>query len=99
MNILKGIKNLFNKSRNTKKDFRLEFCTLVIDRINFKINDAKEKPDDLSNDEWKIILNKILFAVANKKAPIMLKSLGKTKIKQKKITEGFRLLEVYFNNL
>ena len=99
MNILKGIKNFFNKNRKTKSDFRSEFCALVIDRINFKINDTKEKPGNLSNEEWKIILNKILFAVVNKQKPIILKSPGKIKIKQKKITEGFRLLEVYFKYL
>ena len=70
-----------------------------MDRLDFKLNHIEEKPDGLSDDEWKIILNKILFAVANKKNPITLRSLGKTKIKQKKITEGFRLLEVYFKNL
>jgi len=99
MNILKNIKNLFTKDKKTKKDFRKEFCDLVIDRINFKLNNIKEKPEGLSDSEWKIILNKILFSVANKKTPVRLKSLGKTKTKQKKIVEGFRLLEVYFKYL
>jgi len=99
MNFLKGIKNLFSKKKKTKDNFRKQFCELIMDRLDFKLNHIEEKPDGLSDDEWKIILNKILFAIANKKNPITLRSLGKTKIKQKKITEGFRLLEVYFKNL
>lgn len=99
MNFLKNIKNLFTKKKKLKKNFREEFCELVTNRINFKLNNIEEKPEDLSDSEWKIILNKILFSVANKKTPVILKSLGKTKIKQKKIVEGFRLLEVYFKDL
>ena len=59
MNFLKGIKNLFSKKKKTKDNFRKQFCELIMDRLDFKLNHIEEKPDGLSDDEWKIILNKI----------------------------------------
>jgi hypothetical protein len=99
MNILKGIKNLFSKKKKVKQNFQEEFCLLLTNQINLKINNLDEKPVTLSEEQWRGVLNKILFAANCKRKSIILKSAGKHKIREKKIKEGFDLLRVYFKEL
>lgn len=99
MNFLKKIKGFFESKKINQNNFRKELCDTVMSRIEFKIANLQDRPKNLTEKEWRQILNKILFAFSVKQRSITLKSLAKTRMRKKKTEEGFRLFEVYFNDL
>jgi hypothetical protein len=99
MKFLNKIKSLFAKKTIKETDFNKEICEKTISRIKFRQSNLNDRPKNLTEEEWKKILNQILFAFSVKQQGISLKSLAKRKMRKKKVVEGFRLFEVYLKDL
>lgn len=99
MKFIQSIKKLFKRKEKPSKQFKKAACELIINQIQTRLKDLNKKPKNLEEREWKIILNKMLFAFSAKSKTIILKSLAKQKMRQLKIEEGFRLFEVHFKEL
>ena len=64
-----------------------------------KILNNKNKPENLSQEEWNIILKKIAHALDKSSKKTKPVSVARRKILAKEIKEGFDLLRVYYNYL
>ena len=97
VNFFKKIKNTFSsKKKKGHEHIGRKVCNAVLPVLSARISPA---PADLNQEEWNLILKKIEFAFTIKQQRIYLKSPAKIKIQKKKVEEGFRLFEIYFNQL
>lgn len=99
MKILEKVKKIFSRKSDKKIQLKESVCNLVIPNIEERLKCLENRPKNLSEKQWKQILNKILFAFSVKKTSVSLKSLAKIKMRKRKVEEGFRLFEVYFKDL
>ena len=99
MKILQKLKTFFKKKDTKPAPVYQEICSLVLKSLAQKLDKPEEKPKHLKEGEWKEILNKISLAFSVKQRGVLLKSLAKNKMQEKRVKEGFRLFEVYFKEL
>jgi hypothetical protein len=96
MKILKKVKSLFSLQG---KQPRKSCCDLIIDKIIEKKKYMADRPEDLSQEEWHSILNRISFGLQAIKNDHTLKSPARKKQREQKIQQAFDLLKVYIKHL
>jgi hypothetical protein len=97
MKIIDKIKSLASSKQEAPT--HLDVCNIIESIILHKKNNLHDKPDNLSTQEWKNILNDIAYAFKVKKTKTILRSTSRNKQRQEKIERAFKLFEVYFKDL
>lgn len=98
MKILEKIKSLI-PSRQKAEVKPNSMCDLILERIDQKKKNAKNSPEELTKQEWTIILNEISFAFKIKKTNSILKSPARRKQREAKLRRSFELFEKYLKEL
>lgn len=96
MKILDKIKSL---NPFVKKSEDKTIQQFVLEKIAAKKNDTKNRPEDLSEQEWASILNEISFGFKVKQTNSILKSPMRKRQRQQKVERAFKLFEVYIKHL
>ncbi len=98
MNIFGKIKKAFSKKKVEEKIHK-RLSQEILDRVNSILEDKNSTPPELSRKEWEIVLKSIRTAFQEKESLVSLKSLGKRKIKQRKIEKGFMNFQKHYKEL
>jgi hypothetical protein len=97
MKIIDKIKSLTSSKQQAPT--HLDICDLIEEIILHKKNNLQDKPEDLSAQDWKNVLNDIAYAFKVKKTKTILRSSVRNQQRQEKIERAFKLFEVYFKDL
>lgn len=97
MKILEKIKSL-NPFHNEKKTYK-DACDILLQNISLNKKNLSNRPENLTAEQWLLILNRISFGLECKKNNTILASKFRTTQREKKIKESFELLEVYIKHL
>lgn len=84
---------LKNKSRDNSA------CDALLTVIMAKQKKLNVRPENISKDEWKYILNTISSGIKYKKTQPTLMSPRRRQLMEAKIKEAFNLLEKYISEL
>jgi len=96
MKILQKVKSLFSRKQ---KQPPKSCCDLIIEKIIDKKKCMSDRPENLSQEEWNSILNRISFGIQAIQNNNVLKSPARKKQREQKILQAFELLRVYIKYL
>jgi len=86
--------NLFKK-KNKEKTIQ----QFVLEKIAAKKKNIKDCPENLTSQEWQIILDEISFGFKVKQTNTILKSPTRKRQREQKVERAFKLFEVYIKHL
>jgi len=71
----------------------------VLEKIAAKKKNIKDHPENLTSQEWQIILDEISFGFKVKQTNTILKSPTRKRQREQKVERAFKLFEVYIKHL
>lgn len=98
MKILKKIKSILPSFKKNKVK-KLTLLETIFERIQERKKNLKDRPKELSPQQWLDTLNKISFAFLIKTEPSDLKSPARKKQRERKIKESLKLFQEYLKEL
>ena len=96
MKIIDKLKSL-NPFKKKNKDKTIQ--RFVLEKIAAKKKRLKDHPENLTKEEWKVILDEIAFGFKVKEANLILKSPTRKRQRKQKVERAFKLFEVYIKHL
>tara|TARA_B100000035_G_scaffold239958_1_gene208296 strand:- start:640 stop:942 length:303 start_codon:yes stop_codon:yes gene_type:complete len=100
MKIIEGLKKLIPKKLlNKKSQSHKDACRLILKLINKESKTCTNKPEGMSKEEWRNILNDMSFVFKVKAQDITLKSPARRKQREQKVNRAFELFKVYIKHL
>ena len=96
MKILDKIKSLNPFAKKTQDKTIQQF---VLEKIAAKKKNIKDRPKDLTEQEWHTILDDMSFGFKVKQTNSILKSPTRKLQRQQKVERAFKLFEVYIKYL
>ena len=99
MNIFGKIKNVFTTKKKVETKIHKNLSNLIIDRVNCLLLNKESTPSNLKRGEWETILESIRFSFQEKESLVSLRSIGKRKIRQRKIENGFINFQKHYKEL
>lgn len=97
MSIFKKIKSIIPSFQKRKKVNNA--CDALLQIITARQKKLNSRPENISKDEWKSILNTISSGIKYKKNQPTLLSPRRQYLMKEKIKEAFRLLEKHISEL
>ena len=71
----------------------------VLEKIAAKKKNIKDRPENLTEQEWRVILDDMAFGFKIKQTNTILKSPTRKRQRQQKVERAFKLFEVYIKHL
>ena len=96
MKILDKIKSL---NPFVKKSEDKTIQQFVLEKIDAKKKNIKDRPANLTEQEWRTILDDMSFGFKVKQTNTILKSPMRKRQRQQKVERAFKLFEVYIKHL
>ena len=96
MKIINKLKSLNPFKKKNKEKTIQQF---VLEKIAAKKNRLKDHPENLTKEEWKVILDEIAFGFKVKETNTILKSPTRKRQREQKVERAFKLFEVYIKDL
>jgi len=96
MKILNKIKSL-NPFAKKNEDKTIQ--QFVLEKIAAKKKNASDCPEDLTEQEWRAILDDMAFGFKVKQTNTILKSPTRKRQREEKVKSAFELFEVYIKHL
>lgn len=96
MKIIDKLKSLNPFKKKNKEKTIQQF---VLEKIAAKKNRLKDHPENLTKEEWKVILDEIAFGFKVKETNTILKSPTRKRQREQKVERAFKLFEVYIKHL
>lgn len=96
MKILDKIKSL---NPFVKKNEDKTIQQFVLEKIAAKKKNIKDRPANLTEQEWRTILDDMSFGFKVKQTNTILKSPMRKRQRQQKVERAFKLFEVYIKHL
>lgn len=93
MKIFDKIKSVFKRKQNP------DTCDYLLNVISKRKKQLKNRPENLSAEEWNGILSRISFGLQAAKKNSILKSPTRARQREEKIKQAFELLRVYIREL
>jgi hypothetical protein len=99
--MIKKIKNIFS-SNSTEEDDTC-FCDKCSDstikHLKKRRKDLTKKPEGMSQQQWDIVLGKIIHAFDRARSGTGLRSKARQRVLAEQIKEGFELFRVHYKDL
>ena len=96
MKIINKLKSLNPFKKKNKEKTIQQF---VLEKIAAKKKNIKDCPENLTKEEWKVILDEIAFGFKVKETNTILKSPTRKRQREQKVERAFKLFEVYIKHL
>lgn len=96
MKILDKIKSLNPFAKKTQDKTIQQF---VLEKIAAKKKKIKDRPENLTEQEWRAILDDMAFGFKIKQTNTILKSPTRKRQREQKVERAFKLFEVYIKHL
>ena len=96
MKIIDKLKSLNPFKKKNKEKTIQQF---ILKKIAAKKNRLKDHPENLTKEEWKVILDEIAFGFKVKETNTVLKSPTRKRQREQKVERAFKLFEVYIKHL
>lgn len=96
MKIIDKLKSLNPFKKKNKEKTIQQF---ILKKIAAKKNRLKDHPENLTKEEWKVILDEIAFGFKVKETNTILKSPTRKRQREQKVERAFKLFEVYIKHL
>lgn len=96
MKIINKLKSLNPFKKKNKEKTIQQF---ILKKIAAKKNRLKDHPENLTKEEWKVILDEIAFGFKVKETNTILKSPTRKRQREQKVERAFKLFEVYIKHL
>ena len=96
MKILDKIKSLNPFAKKTQDKTIQQF---VLEKIAAKKKNIKDRPGNLTEQEWRTILDDMSFGFKVKQTNTILKSPTRKRQREQKVERAFKLFEVYIKYL
>jgi len=96
---MKIIDKLKSLNPFTKKGEDKTIQQFVLEKIAAKKKNIKDRPENLTEQEWRVILDDMAFGFKIKRTNTILKSPARKRQRQQKVERAFKLFEVYIKHL
>lgn len=100
MKIIEGLKKLIPKKLFKRKaQSHKDACNLILKLIAQENKKLANKPENMSKEEWRGILNDMSFVFKVKTQDAILKSPARIKQREQQVDRAFELFKVYIKHL
>lgn len=96
MNILNKIKSLIPEKKSEES---LNLNSVIINRLYKEKKSLKNKPDDISKEEWFKLLNQMIYSFRYKKSKNYIKSPTRYNQLKSRVQAGFKAFQKHHKQL